>query len=221
MFIWTGGVPGTGKSTIISQFLPLCLKNQVEVVKFSDLLLSMSRLDSRTQLSQLDINSRSMLSDLVHEELLRQDEFKVGKVQIDDGHFVIPASDGSFRLALPTDERTSDRTLCLVLFDSPTEHIVSRMLKDGDTRLDRQVRYGNIAFLSQFGLKLRAQIDLYRDLEYQAAHQISKEIGRPLYVITNSDNGLNHAVNKFRGLVCGYLSRRLECEHSRRGIESY
>ena len=200
MYIWIGGIPAVGKTTVIKNILEQGgWGDDVLKVKSSSILLELAGLNSASELISLSGEKRNELGTMVHSKLLEIDRSDPHRIRIDDGHFAIPMDNGVFRIVLPTNRETMAQTACLVLLDAKPE-VVARNLSNlvALSRLDD--RFKRYLTLENGTGNLLFAIEKYRQFELNAALELSSKLNKNLIIVENNDC-LENAVNGVKEVV--------------------
>jgi len=200
MYIWVGGIPAVGKTTVIRNILEQGgWGDDVVKVKSSTILLELAGLNSASELTSLSGERRKELGTMVHSKLLEIDRSDSRRIRIDDGHFAIPVDNGGFRVVLPTDRDTMALTACLVLLDAKAEVIARNLMNlDSATRLDD--RFKRYLTLENGTGNLLFAIEKYRQFELNAALELSSKLNKNLIIVENNDR-LENAVHGVEEIV--------------------
>ncbi len=166
MYIYVGGVPGVGKSSILSATVALASDNKVIKVEGSSLMCQMAGVSSVAELRAIPEDTRRLLRSRMIDHLYRLDSDDPETVRIGDGHFCYFDMSGESFGVRPISPRDRAQLRSFVLFTAGPKQIKMRRMKDRDSRPDRQ-----------FDLKfIRLELMLERTVAQIQAHVLNKRL---------------------------------------------
>ena len=181
MFIYVGGVPGVGKTTIITETEKLARKQgvKIEKIKGSPILCKLAGVDSVAKLRALPESVRRALRPEMYRQLYELDRRDPETIRLADGHFVyfdVEGKEYGIRQTQPWDK---EQLIAIAIIVANPYIILRRRLKDAKYRCDRKL---DINFLTR---EQKMEIDIARSQ--------AKELGIPFCFICNEDKILTAA----------------------------
>jgi len=173
MFVYIGGVPGVGKTTVITEVEELARKRKIkmEKTKGTPILCELAGVTTVAELRALSEDVRRALRPEINRRLYKLDRADPRTIRLADGHFVyfdIEGKEYGVRQIQPWDK---EQTIAIVVIVASPDSILSRRLKDANDRPDRK---HNINFLIQ---EQKMEIDI--------AVSQATELGIPFCLIRN------------------------------------
>ena len=176
MFIYIGGVPGVGKTTVTAGAEELARKRKMrmERIKGTPILCELAGVTTVAELRALPESVRRALRPEMNRRLYEIDRMDPEIIRLADGHFVyfdIEGKEYGVRQIQPWDK---EQMIAIAVVVASSNIILSRRLKDTNDRPDRK---HDINFLI---LEQKMEIDI--------AVSQAKELGIPFCFIRNEDN---------------------------------
>jgi len=140
MFVYIGGVPGVGKTTVVTEVEELARKRKIkmEKIKGASILCELAGVATVTELRALPESVRRVLRPEMNRRLYAFDRVDPGTIRLADGHFVYFDFEGreyGVRQIQPWDK--TQMIAITVIIASPSS-ILSRRLKETNNRPDRK-----------------------------------------------------------------------------------
>ncbi len=173
MFVYIGGVPGVGKTTLVVETEKLARKREVrmETIKGVPILCELAGVTTVAELRALPESVRRALRPEMNRRLYELDCRDPETIRLADGHFVyfdIEGKEYGIRQIQPWDKK---QMLAIVVVIANPYTILHRRLKDTG---DRQDRKRNIDFLIQ-----------EQKMEVDVAVSQAMELGIPFCFVGN------------------------------------
>ncbi len=173
MFVYIGGVPGVGKTTVVAATENLAQKYGVrmEKIKGAPILCKLAGVATVAELRALPESVRRGLRPEMNRRLYELDREDPEKICLADGHFVyfdIEGKEYGVRQIQPWDK---EQMLAIAVVIANPHTILNRRLKDADDRHDRK---RNINFLIQ-----------EQKMEVDVAIAQATELGIPFCFVSN------------------------------------
>jgi adenylate kinase len=176
MFIYIGGIPGVGKTTIIAEVEKLAQKHKIkmEKIKGTPILCELAKVSTVAELRALPENIRRTLRPEMNRRLYEIDRADPKTIRLADGHFVYFDVEGKkygTRQIQPWDK---EQMIAIAIIIASPNNILNRRSKDANDRPDRK---RDINFLVQ------EQI-----MEINFAVSQAKKLNIPFCFIRNEGN---------------------------------
>ena len=173
MFIYIGGVPGVGKTTVIEETGKIARKSGVKIerIQGTPILCELAGVATVAELRALPESVRRELRPEMNRRLYESDRNDPETIGLADGHFVyfdVEGKEYGVRQIQPWDK---EQTIAMAVIVADPHTILNRRLKDADNRYDRK---RNIDFLIK---EQKMEIDI-------AASQAA-ELGISLCLVSN------------------------------------
>jgi len=173
MFVYIGGVPGIGKTTVVTEVEELARKRKIkmEKIKGAPILCELAGVATVAELRSLPEEVRRALRPEMNRRLYEFDRADPGTIRLADGHFVyfdIEGREYGTRQIQPWDR---EQTIAIAVVIASPNSILSRRLKDTRERPDRK---HDINFLIQ-----------EQKMEIDVAVSQATELGIPFCFIRN------------------------------------
>jgi len=173
MFVYIGGIPGVGKTTVVTEVEELARKRKIklEKIKGAPILCELAGVTTVAELRALPEGVRRALRPEMNRRLYELDRENSGIIRLADGHFVyfdIEGKEYGVRQVQPWDK---EQTIAIAVIVASPDSILSRRLKDVSDRPDRK---HNISFLIQ-----------EQKMEIDVAVSQAKELNVPFCFIRN------------------------------------
>jgi len=141
MFVYVGGVPGVGKTTIITETEKLAreLGVKIEKIKGSPILCKLAGVDSVAKLRALPESVRQALRPEMYRQLYEIDRKDPETIRLADGHFIyfdIEGKEYGIRQIQPWDK---EQLIGIAIIIANPNIILRRRLKDAKYRCDRKL----------------------------------------------------------------------------------
>lgn len=175
MFVYIGGVPGVGKTTVVTKAEELARKRKIkmEKIKGAPILCELAGVTTVAELRALPEGVRRALRPEMNRRLYELDRGDSGTIRLADGHFVyfdVEGKEYGVRQIQPWDK---EQTIAIAVVVASPSSILSRRLKEANDRPDRK---HDINFL------IREQ-----KMEIDVAVSQATELGVPFCFIRNED----------------------------------
>ena len=176
MFVYIGGVPGVGKTTVVTETEQLARDRgiRMEKIKGTPILCELAGVSTIAELRALPESVRQALRPEMNRRLYELDHSDPKVIRIADGHFVyfdIEGKEYGIRRIQPWDK---EQMIAIAVIVANPYTILRRRLKDARDRYDRK---RNVDFLIQ-EQKMEVGVAIY-----QAA-----ELGIPLCFLSNEED---------------------------------
>jgi len=176
MFIYIGGVPGVGKTTVVTEVEELARKRKIkmEKTKGAPILCELASATTIAELRALPESVRRALRPEMNRRLYELDRADPRTIRLADGHFVyfdVEGKEYGVRQIQPWDKK---QMIAIAVIVASPDNVLDRRLKDADDRPDRK---NNINFLIQ---EQKMEIDI--------AVSQATELGIPFCFIRNEGN---------------------------------
>ena len=173
MFFYIGGVPGVGKTTVVTETEGLARDRgiKMEKIKGAPILCELAGVDTVAELRALPESVRRALRPEMNRRLYELDRRDPETIRLADGHFVyfdIKGEEYGVRQIQPLDK---EQMLAIAVIVANPHTVLRRRLKDVDDRHDRK---RNIDFLIQ-----------EQKMEVDVATSQATELGIPLCFASN------------------------------------
>jgi len=148
MFVYVGGVPGVGKTTIITETEKLARKQgvKIEKIKGSPILCKLAGVNSVAELRALPESARRALRPEMYRQLYELDRRYPETIRLADGHFIyfdVEGKEYGVRQIQPWDK---EQLIAVAIIVANPHIILRRRLKDAKYRCDRKL---DINFLAR------------------------------------------------------------------------
>lgn len=175
MFIYVGGVPGVGKTTVVAETEKLAQQHgiRMERIKGAPILCELAGVPTIAELRALPESVRRALRPEMNRWLYELDRSDPEVIRLADGHFVyfdIEGKEYGIRQIQPWDKK---QMLAIAVIVANPHIILHRRIKDAGDRHDRK---RNIDFLIQ-----------EQKMEVNVAVSQAAELGIPLCFLGNED----------------------------------
>lgn len=175
MFVYVGGVPGVGKTTVVTETENLAQDRSIkmEKIKGAPILCELAGVSTVAELRALPESVRRALRPEMNRRLYELDRSDPEVIRLADGHFVYFDIDGKeygIRQIQPWDK---EQMLTMAVIVANPHTILHRRLKDVRDRHDRK---RDIDFLIQ-----------EQKMEVDVAVSQAAELGIPLCFLSNED----------------------------------
>jgi len=173
MFVYIGGVPGVGKTTVVSETEELAQRQHIrmEKIKGAPILCELAGVATVAELRALPENVRRALRPEMNRRLYGLDLADPEVIRLADGHFVYFDVEGKEYGVRQIQSWDKEQTIAIAVVVASPNSILYRRLKDASGRPDRK---RDINFL------IREQ-----DMEIDIARSQAKELGIPFCLIRN------------------------------------
>ncbi len=176
MFVYVGGVPGVGKTTVIEETIKIALNHgiKMEKIKGSPILCELAGVSTVAELRALPESVRRALRPEMNRRLYEFDRADPEVIRLADGHFIyfdIEGKEYGIRQIQPWDK---EQMLAIAVIVANPRTILHRRLKDAHERYDRKL---DINFLIQ-----------EQKMEIDVAISQAKELGIPFCFLSNEGN---------------------------------
>ena len=176
MFVYIGGIPGVGKTTVVTEAEELARKYKIkmEKIKGAPILCELAGVTTVAELRALPESVRRALRPEMNRRLYELDRADFGTIRLADGHFVyfdVEGKEYGVRQIQPWDK---EQTIAIAVIIANPNSILSRRLKDVSDRPDRK---HDINFLIQ-----------EQKMEIDVAVSQAKELNIPFCFIRNEGN---------------------------------
>jgi len=173
MFVYVGGVPGVGKTTIVAETEKLAREHgiKIEKIKGAPILCELAGVATVAELRALPESVRRALRPEMNRQLYELDRRDPETIRLADGHFVyfdIEGKEYGVRQIQPWDK---EQTIAIAVIVASPNNILNRRLKDTHDRPDRKY---DINFLIQ-----------EQKMEIDVAVSQAVELGIPFCFIRN------------------------------------
>lgn len=178
MFIYVGGVPGSGKTSLIVACVKLAREKGLlwEHTVGTPIMCELAGVKTVAELRQLPENTRSKLRPLMNERIYGDDRKDPATVRICDGHFCffdVQGNEHGTRSIQPGDP---EQMKGFIIIQASPDTILHRRLSDKSQRSDRQL---STTF-----------IEKELELEEQIASQQAEEQNIPLLHVVNDNKDI-------------------------------
>jgi len=177
MFIYMGGVPGVGKTTIIAETLKLAQKTgfSLQSMKESKVLYRLTGVASANEYRLLPETIRSIARQRMVALFYRLDRKNPKTVRLRDDHFVYLKEDGSYfiRPCIPEDKI---QMLAFVVLFASSRTICDRRLQDSPVRPERN--FTNCDAIAR-----------HQEMELQTAFSQAEQLRIPIRIFSNENTG--------------------------------
>lgn len=175
MFIYVGGVPGVGKTTVVAETEKLAQHHgiRMEKIKGAPILCELAGVATVAELQALPESVRRALRPEMNRQLYKLDRSDPEAIRLADGHFVyfdVEGKEYGVRQIQPWDK---EQMLAMAVIVANPDTILHRRLKDAHDRHDRK---RNIDFVIQ-----------EQKMEVGIAISQVAELGVPLCFVSNED----------------------------------
>lgn len=176
MFVYIGGVPGVGKTTVVSETEELAKRQHVrmEKIKGVPILCELAGVATVAELRALPENVRRALRPEMNRRLYELDRADPEVIRLADGHFVYFDVEGREYGVRQIQSWDKDQTIAIAVVVASLNSILNRRLTDASGRPDRKL---DINFL------IREQ-----NMEIDIARSQAKELDIPFCLIRNEGN---------------------------------
>lgn len=187
MFLYIGGVPGVGKSTVISSLLTKAIQEKIEIEKMTSapILCELAGLKTTGELRRLSEEKReklrSKMYDIIH-DILRQ---KPDTLWIFDGHFCYFDWSGKKFGVRPIQSWDRELMIGIIVLTARPETILSRRM--ADKRPDRKLSFN---FIKK---EIEKEIEIAK---FQAA-----SLKKPIIFIANENGEAEENAEKILRLI--------------------
>jgi len=173
VFIYIGGVPGVGKTTVVTETEKLARKQEIriEAIKGAPILCELAGVATVAELRALPESVRRALRPEMNRRLYELDRMDPETIRLADGHFVYFDIEGKEYGIRQIQQWDKEQMLAIVVVIANPHTILHRRLKDAGDRQDRKC---NIGFLIQ-----------EQKMEIDVAVSQTAELGIPLCFINN------------------------------------
>ncbi len=178
MFIRIGGIPGVGKSTVISKLLKAGISHNLPIdrIKGGDYLLKLAGVATYEELRKLPEEYRSSLRPEMYRLMYEEDRQSPEIIRLRDAHFSLLDQESGETIIFPVFPEDKLQMVSMVTLTADPTVILQRRLLDHN----RPDRYLNLEIIKQ-----------EQETEISTAIAQAKEINIPLSIIDNSDDGLS------------------------------
>lgn len=135
MFVYVGGIPGVGKTTIIEEVLKIAHKNRflLQGMEEKKVLCELTGVPSVKEYRLLPEEARSQARQQMISRFYELDRRDLKKIRIRDDHFTYLKEDGTFFIR-PLDSKDKIQMLAFVVLIASPETILNRRLHDASNR---------------------------------------------------------------------------------------
>ena len=176
MFVYVGGIPGVGKTTIITLAEKMAQENGLkleQIAKGVDILCKLAEVATVEELRALPEEIRSKLRPEMNRQLYAIDRKDITTVKIADGHFCffdVKGKEYGVRSVQPWDKK---QMLAMAVITASHKTILKRRIRDFAKRSDRQL---DLEF-----------IEIEQKMEIEIAFSQAERLGIPIKILTNED----------------------------------
>jgi len=140
MFVYIGGVPGVGKTTVVAKTEELAQKHKIRVekIKGAPILCKLAGVATVAELRALPESVRKVLRPEMNRQLYELDRADPGTIRLADGHFVyfdIKGKEYGVRQIQPWDK---EQMIAIAVIVASPDTILRRRLKEANDRPDRK-----------------------------------------------------------------------------------
>jgi adenylate kinase len=173
MFIYIGGVPGVGKTTVVTEVEELAGKRKIKMEKIegAPILCELAGVATVTELRALPESMRRALRPEMNRRLYELDRADSGSIRLADGHFVYFDIEGKEYGVRQIQLWDKEQTIAIAVIVASPSSILNRRLKEANDRPDRK---HDINFLIQ-----------EQKMEIDVAVSQAKELSIPFCLIRN------------------------------------
>jgi len=173
MFVYIGGVPGVGKTTVILKTVEIAQKYGIRMKRIEgiSILCELAGVATPQELRALPESVRRALRPEMNKRLYEFDRADPEFIRLADGHFVyfdVEGKEYGIRQIQPWDK---EQTIAIAVIVASPNIILDRRLKEASDRLDRKL---DINFLIQ-----------EQNMEIDIARSQAKELGIPFCLMRN------------------------------------
>lgn len=173
MFVYVGGVPAVGKTSIITEVEKLAKRQGISLERTigTDILCELAGVATVAELRRLPEEMRRKLRPEMNRRIYERDRFDPSTIRVCDGHFCffdIEGEEYGKRQIQPWDKEQM-KAFIVVLANAQT--ILQRRIKDGVERPDRQC---DLAFIKR-----------EQQIEVQIAIDQAQKLGIPVGFLIN------------------------------------
>jgi len=173
MFVYIGGVPGVGKTTVVTKIEDYAQERNIrmEIIKGTPILCELAGVATVAELRALPESVRRALRPEMNRRLYELDRADPETIRLADGHFVyfdIEGKECGVRQIQPWDK---EQTIAVAVIVANFNTILNRRLKDAGDRPDRK-----------YDINLLIQ---EQKMEIDIAVSQAKELGIPFCFIRN------------------------------------
>lgn len=195
MFIYVGGVPGVGKTTLVREAIKLAKERSIRMEEAGGvaILCQIAGVSTVEELRSLPEEVRRKLRPEMEVALRDMDARDPETIRLQDGHFVffdVAGIEHGVRQVQPWDK---ERMLGVAVVLASPETVLHRRLRDVPHRSDRQC---NLDFI------IREQ-----DLETKTAYSQASQIGIPICLVANEGTEVVRASE----MLLGFCTHQALC----------
>lgn len=179
MIVYVGGIPGAGKTTIITEMEKIARSRGINLERIvgTKILCELAGVLSVEELRKLSETERRKFRFEMNRRIYEMDANDFGTIRVGDGHFVfwdIHGENYGIHQIFPWDKK---QTIAIAVIDADEHMILERRKKDFSKRSDRQL---NLDFINK-----------ERRMEIEIAFSQAKELGIPIKIFENNKNSVD------------------------------
>lgn len=184
MLIFLGGVPGVGKTTLITKTIEIAKKRQFEMEKISGapIFCKLAGVKTMAEVRILPESLRKKLRPEMNRQLYEIDRNNPRIIRLVDSHFVLFDTEGKEYGTREIQPWDKEQTIAIIVVTANSKTILGRRIQDAVNRPDRQ--------------KTLISIVQEQELEVKIASTQAKELSIPLCLISNEDADILTAPEK-------------------------
>ena len=188
MFVYVGGIPGVGKTTIIKKGVELA-KREIPLQELEEkkLLCQITGVSSAEEYAKLPLQIRIQARKQLVEVLYNIDTQDPATIRIRDDHFTAPKEDGAYWIR-PFNQLDKLHMLAFVVIIAEPSIILSR-------RLAREFLYPESGFLDL------NEISRHQEIEIKIASSQAEYLDIPLKIIENREGKIKQTSEIFFSFV--------------------
>lgn len=194
MFVYVGGVPGSGKTSLISACTYIAITKGLawEHTVGTLIMCELAGVATVEELRRLPESARSALRPIMNERIYYQDRLDPYTVRICDGHFYfydVTGNEHGTRSIQPGDP---EQMKGFILIKASSKNILERRIRDKSHRSDRQLNKE----LIQQEIKMEEAI----------AKQQAEKLNIPLLFVENNDQDIKMASQRLFNTIRQLIS---------------
>jgi len=136
VFLYVGGIPGVGKTTVIRKVAELATRERLhlEVLGEKQVLCQIVGVQSPKEYARLPVEIRSKARKKMIDKFYEMDKKDLTAIRIRDDHFTVPREDGSYWVRPLLEDKDQLHMLAFVVITAGPELILQRRIVRGIIR---------------------------------------------------------------------------------------